>query len=123
MVQAIAKNGAVNLESTIGITEDVAEAIKSQAKEVKALCKDLHATHSLSANEYGTHVSMLGRSLDGTFDPHAEAERLAEDHKQLIGHLTKWLFGEGQHKEAELHDENDDDEPMIIGLVIPAIIL
>ena len=133
MVQATtSKNGSVNLESILQITEGQKCAIMRNLNKVKNILKDLHAAHAIAANEDGTPISRLRKSIEGSFDPLAEANNLHADHKLFLNTVDKWL--EDRIEEPEVStaldepalkeaSEEDDNEPMMVLIAIPVMIV
>lgn len=132
MVQASTKNGFVNLESLLQITEGQKCAIIRNPDKVKNMLKEMHAEHTIAANEDGTLISKFRRNVEGSFNPCMEAKRIDGDHKSFLKIIDQWLEDKIEEPEAqaaitkpasEKAPEEDDDEPMMVLLAIPVMIV
>ena len=121
------KDGIVNVESTIQITEGLSDKIKANPKKVKAILKDLKIEHFLSITEDGTIISKTGKQLSGCFDPMKEGINMQRKHKFFLDQLESLDEEENPLKEKDFDNEDcsvdtDDENPIFGILLIPMCI-
>lgn len=109
MLRIFNNNGAVNMEHSIKISEDIAKVVSEILKKkelkprIKAISKDLHV--DVRVEEKDDHFfSVAGRTMSDSFDVEAEARELIDAHKafaQAIDDIKEELYPEENANEEE----------------------
>ena len=122
MVQIIPNGKSVNLESTIQITEGMANVVKSRKEEMDKMAKEVNIEYFLATDENGTHtlriVSNNHKKLLAD-----EIEKFKELESHLIQALEDLVTADGkkdatqeEHKSIadKVHDLIGDDTPYML---------
>ena len=125
MVQIIPNGKSVNLESTIQITEGMANVVKSRQEEMDKMAKEVNIEYFLATDENGTHtlriVSNNHKKLLAD-----EIEKFKELETHLIQALEDLVTADGkkdlpQEEQNEMksiadkvHDLIGDDTPYML---------
>lgn len=122
MVQIIPNGKSVNLESTIQITEGMANVVKSRKEEIDKMAKEVNIEYFLATDENGTHtlriVSNNHKKLLAD-----EIEKFKELETHLIQALEDLVTADGkkdlpqeEHEDIadKVHDLIGDDTPYML---------
>lgn len=104
MVQIIPNGKSVNLESTIQITEGMANVVKSRKEEIDKMAKEVNIEYFLATDENGTHTLRI------VSNNHKKllADEI-EKFKELESHLVQSLEDLVTADEKEAHQEEQNE--------------
>lgn len=113
MVQIIPNGGSVNLESTIQITEGVANIVKTNKKNITKLAKELNLEFHISKEESGNHALRVINTVAQDTVSAADIEQFNETVKKFTNTIEKNNF----HEDVPAQPENHAEEPSVEELV------